>query len=147
MHSQLVLFISYPEFSQLWVLLFIQISLHKLTNCQVMAMLRFKIYIPKLIAAMKLPDVQEPCTELPGCFNGRNRLTCLSGHLEKCKWWKKHLLGLPAGIHHWTEPKLLHWSADERNCIMVWAYEIQNYKPKTFLIVEAENFPKLLKGT
>lgn len=145
MYSQLVLFICYPEFHQRWGLLYL-ISLHKLTNCEVMATLTFKIYKPKSIAAMKLPDVQQPCTELPGCFYGRNRLTWLSGHLEKCKWWKRHLLGLPAGIHHWTEPILLHWSAGGRSYIVVWEYEIQNYKPRTFLIMEAESFSKLLKG-
>lgn len=61
------------------------ISLHKLTNCEVMAVLRFKIYKPESGAAMKLAEVQQPCTELAGCFYGRNRLTWLSGPLEKCK--------------------------------------------------------------
>lgn len=44
------------------------LSLEKLINCEVMAKLRFNIYKPKSIVAMKLPDVQQPCTEVPGLF-------------------------------------------------------------------------------
>lgn len=44
------------------------LSLEKLINCEVMAKLRFNIYKPKSIVVMKLPDVQQPCTEVPGLF-------------------------------------------------------------------------------